>query len=67
MFGALIIAEPGDVIVCATDGFEETAVTGDLALGMMKNRGVAGFVTDGFVRDLPGIRALSGFPASPPA
>ena len=58
MFGALSIAGPGDVLVCATDGFEETAITGDLALGMMKNRGLAGFVTDGFVRDLPGIRAV---------
>jgi 4-hydroxy-4-methyl-2-oxoglutarate aldolase len=59
MFGALSIAEAGDVIVCATDSFEDTAVTGDLALGMMKNRGVAGFVTDGFVRDLPGLRAVA--------
>ena len=58
IFGALSIAEPGDVIICATDGFANTAVTGDLALGMMKNRGVAAFVTDGFVRDIVGIRAV---------
>jgi 4-hydroxy-4-methyl-2-oxoglutarate aldolase len=58
MFGALSVAEPGDVIICATDSFAGTAVTGDLALGMMKNRGVAAFVTDGFVRDIVGIRAI---------
>ena len=57
-FGALAVAEPGDVIVCASDGFERTAVTGDLLLGMMKNRGVAAFVTDGFARDIAGIRAV---------
>jgi 4-hydroxy-4-methyl-2-oxoglutarate aldolase len=57
-FGALSIAGPGDVVVCATGGYDRTAVTGDLLLGMMKNRGVVGFVTDGFVRDLVGIRAV---------
>ena len=31
---------------------------GDLLLGMMKNRGVVAFVTDGFVRDIPGLRAV---------
>ena len=59
VFGALSITEPGDVIVCGTDAFAETAVTGDLLLGMLKNRGAAAFVTDGFVRDLPGIKAVS--------
>ncbi len=57
-FGALDVAVAGDVIVCAADGFEKTAVTGDLLLGMMKNSGVVAFVTDGFVRDVPGIRAV---------
>ena len=57
-FGALDVAQAGDVIVCATDAFEATAITGDLLLGMMKNRGVVAFVTDGFVRDLIGIRAV---------
>ena len=55
VLGALAIAQPGDVIVCATDAFAETAVTGDLVLGMLKNRGAVAFVTDGFVRDVPGI------------
>jgi 4-hydroxy-4-methyl-2-oxoglutarate aldolase len=60
-FGALSIAMPGDVIICATDNFEHSAVTGDLLLGMMKNAGVAAFVTDGFVRDRAGILA-TGLP-----
>src|SRR3984957_5963479 len=57
-FGALSIAQPGDVIVCATDSDTATAVTGDLLLGMMKNTGVIAFVTDGFVRDLRGLRSV---------
>lgn len=57
-FGALSIAAAGDVVVCGTDGFAGTAVTGDLLLGMMRNRGIVGFVTDGFVRDLAGIGSL---------
>jgi 4-hydroxy-4-methyl-2-oxoglutarate aldolase len=58
VFGALSIARPGDVIICGTDGFAETAVTGDLLLGMMKNRNVVAFVTDGFVRDVQGIKSV---------
>jgi len=48
---AFHLSEPGDVIVCANDAFEATAVIGDLVCGMMKNKGVAAFVTDGMVRD----------------
>jgi 4-hydroxy-4-methyl-2-oxoglutarate aldolase len=55
VFGALHAARRGDILVAATDGFTGTAVTGDLLLGMAKNRGIAGFVTDGLVRDLVGI------------
>ena len=55
VFGALAICQPGDVIICGADAFAETAVIGDLLLGMLKNRGTAAFVTDGFVRDIPGI------------
>jgi 4-hydroxy-4-methyl-2-oxoglutarate aldolase len=55
VFAALSEARPGDVIVCANDGFTKTAVIGDLAAGMMKNAGVAAFVTDGLARDKAGI------------
>jgi 4-hydroxy-4-methyl-2-oxoglutarate aldolase len=57
-FGSLSIAAPGDIVICAAEGFTRSAVTGDLLIGMMKNRGIAAFVTDGFVRDLTGIRAV---------
>jgi 4-hydroxy-4-methyl-2-oxoglutarate aldolase len=55
VFAALSEAQPGDVIVCANDGFTKTAVIGDLAAGMMKNAGVTAFVTDGLARDKAGI------------
>ena len=55
---ALDSVTPGDVIVAAADGYTGCAVTGDLLLGMARNRGLAGFVTDGMVRDVPGIEAV---------
>lgn len=58
VFGALDAAVRGDVMVAGTDAFMKTAVTGDLLLGMARNRGVVGFVTDGLVRDLPGLEAV---------
>jgi 4-hydroxy-4-methyl-2-oxoglutarate aldolase len=58
VFGALTVAEPGDIVICAADAFARTAVSGDLLMGMMKNSGIAAFVTDGLVRDTPGIRAV---------
>ncbi len=61
MFGALSEAQPGDVIVLANDAFTRTAVIGDIAAGMMRNKGVAAFVTDGLARDRAGIVA-TGLP-----
>ncbi len=58
-FGALDICQPGDVLVLATDAFEATAVIGDLVLGMAKNSGAVAMVTDGYVRDLVGIREVA--------
>lgn len=58
LFGTLEVGQPGDVVMCATDGFTATAVVGDLLIGMMKNCGIAAFVTDGLVRDTPGISAV---------
>ena len=55
IFAAIEVSQPGDVLMVATDGFTGTAVTGDLLLGMARNRGIAGFVTDGLVRDIDGI------------
>jgi 4-hydroxy-4-methyl-2-oxoglutarate aldolase len=62
VMAALAVLSPGDVIVAGTDGYKATAVVGDLVLGMAKNSGAVGFVTDGCVRDLVGIRQV-GLPA----
>jgi 4-hydroxy-4-methyl-2-oxoglutarate aldolase len=73
LFGALHVARAGDILVAATDAFIATSITGDLLLGMARNRGVAGFVTDGLVRDLVGILAVdlpvycAGITANSPA
>jgi 4-hydroxy-4-methyl-2-oxoglutarate aldolase len=55
---AIAQCEPGDVIVAATGGFMGAAVVGDLLLGIGRNRGLRGFVTDGLVRDLADLEAL---------
>lgn len=59
---ALDMAEPGDVIVVDTGGALRTAVMGDLVATKARHRGVAGFVVDGLIRDLPGILELGDFP-----
>jgi 4-hydroxy-4-methyl-2-oxoglutarate aldolase len=73
LFGALHAARKGDILVAATDAFTATAVTGDLLLGMARNRGIAGFVTDGLIRDLIGVLGVglpvycAGITANSPA
>ena len=54
-WAALEIAKPGDIILITTGGHLASSVVGDLYVGMAGNAGVAGIVTDGVVRDLPGI------------
>ncbi len=49
---------PGDILIAATDGFTGCSVVGDLLLGIARNRGATGFVTDGLVRDVSDIEAL---------
>jgi 4-hydroxy-4-methyl-2-oxoglutarate aldolase len=55
---ALADCRPGDVLVVATGGYAGAAVTGDLLLGVARNRGAAGFVTDGLVRDLEDLETI---------
>jgi 4-hydroxy-4-methyl-2-oxoglutarate aldolase len=55
---AVARSEPGDVIVAAISCFTGAAVVGDLLLGIARNRGVVGLVTDGMVRDLVDLEAL---------
>jgi RraA family protein len=59
---ALDVAQPGDVVVVDTSGSTMTAVLGDLVSTKARHRGLAGFVVDGLIRDLAGIRALGDFP-----
>ena len=53
--GGLALAEPGDVLVVATGGYTGAAVIGDNMAYMAKNKGVLAIVTDGVLRDLPGL------------
>jgi 4-hydroxy-4-methyl-2-oxoglutarate aldolase len=55
---ALAFAGTDDVIVAAGDGFPGLAVVGDRVAGMARNRGAVAIVTDGMVRDTPGIREV---------
>lgn len=59
---SLDIAQPGDVVVVDTSNSSLTAVLGDLVCTKARHRGIAGFVVDGLIRDLPAIRALGDFP-----
>ena len=59
---SLDIAEPGDVIVVDAGGSTMNAVLGDLVSSKARHRGVAGFVVDGLIRDLPAIREFGDFP-----
>ena len=51
-------AKPGDVLIVATNAYEEASVAGDVMLGMAKNKGVCALVTDGMVRDVDGLNAV---------
>jgi 4-hydroxy-4-methyl-2-oxoglutarate aldolase len=54
---ALAEAEPGDVLVIATNGGSR-AVFGELFATEAQRRGLAGIVADGLCRDLRGLRAI---------
>lgn len=60
-FAALKFIQGGEVVVSAFAGHTGCAAAGDRLLGMMKNCGAAGFVTDGPVRDYEGVVA-AGLP-----
>jgi RraA family protein len=55
---ALDVLEPGDVVVIDAGGSQQNAVLGDLISMKAKHRGAAGFVVDGFIRDLPNVQEL---------
>ena len=53
--GALHELHPGDIVVAAVHGHRNCSASGDQFCGMLKNKGAAGFVTDGEMRDYDGI------------
>lgn len=61
ILGALSMAKPGDVLVCASDAFASTAVVGDNVCMLARNGGLAAIVIDGMARDQDGIVA-AGLP-----
>src|SRR5450432_796153 len=61
ILAAFAVAQPGDVIVAAADGFTGSAVVGDLFARYARNCGITAIVTDGLARDTAGIIA-TGLP-----
>lgn len=59
---SLDLARPGDVVVVDAAAATTHAVLGDLVATKARHRGIAGFVVDGLVRDIPGIIALGDMP-----
>lgn len=58
---AVALAAPGDVIVAQCGGYEDSGVWGEVLTVAALQRGIAGLVVDGSVRDVDRIEAL-GFP-----
>lgn len=59
---AIEVAQAGDIVVASVAGHQGCSASGDQVMGMLKNRGAAGFVTDGPMRDYEGIVEV-GLPA----
>lgn len=59
---SLDLVQPGDVIAIDAGSSMLNGVLGDLISTKARHRGVAGFVVDGLIRDIPEIRALGDFP-----
>ena len=55
---ALDVAKPGDIVVIDAGGSTDNAVLGDLVTSKAKHRGIAAFVIDGLIRDLPDVREV---------
>lgn len=55
LLAALSQVQTGDIVVSACDGHQGCAAFGDRIVGMCRNNGAAGFVTDGPGRDYDGI------------
>lgn len=51
-------AQPGDVVVIDAKGDTYRAIAGDFVIGMAQTLGIQGFVVDGVIRDIQGIKKL---------
>lgn len=58
VFAGLGEIQEGDIMVAATGQWDRSAVIGDRVMGMLRNAGGQGFITDGLVRDVAGINAV---------
>lgn len=58
---ALDLAQPGDVIVVTSISRAKRALCGEIMMRYARSRGLAGFVIDGYIRDVEGAEALEGF------
>ena len=59
---ALDLIQPGEVLVIAAGGDRDTAMIGEILCGHLRNRGVAGLVCDGAVRDVATLAEWTDFP-----
>jgi len=55
---ALDLAEPGDVIVVDGNGCLTRSLMGEIMFTYAQNKGIAGFVLDGAIRDVDALEAL---------
>jgi len=55
---ALDIARPDDIVIVDAGGSSMNGIIGDLIATKAKHRGIAGFVIDGLIRDIPGIKEV---------
>ncbi len=58
IIAAVALAQPGDVIMAASEGFTQSAVVGDNVTLVAKGKGVSAIVIDGMARDLAGIAPI---------
>jgi len=58
LYKAIEMAQPGDVIVVAAQGELANATVGELMITWAKQRGVAGLIIDGAIRDVDAIKNM---------
>jgi len=59
LLASLAFIQQGDIVVQSFGAHQGCAAAGDRVSGMMKNCGAVGFVTDGPMRDLMGLREVN--------